>query len=83
MDFEPNHRVATRVVGHNPNLATFTFDEVPEGTLVTHRYEYLHPYASSLLGNMLRFGHVNRYVERNRHAAWARAKEILESETAC
>lgn len=82
VDFEPNHRVTTRVVAHSRNLATFTFEEVPGGTLVTHRYEHLHPYASSLLGNRLRGRSVDRYLEKTRQAAWARAKEILESETA-
>lgn len=79
VDFEPTHRVTTRVVGHSPNLTTFTFDEVQGGTLVSHRFEHLHPYVSSLLGNRLRAGPVNRYMEKNRQAAWARAKEILES----
>ncbi|HEV2217085.1 MAG TPA: SRPBCC family protein [Candidatus Dormibacteraeota bacterium] len=83
VDFEPTHRLTTQVVAHSPNLATFTFDEVPGGTLVTHRYEHLHPYASSLMGNRLRGSAVDRYLEKIRQAAWARAKEILESEPAC
>lgn len=80
--YEPNQRLATRVhTGSLPNLATFTFDELPGGTRVTHRFDVIHSYASGLLGSMLIAGPTDRLMKANRERAWQRAKEILENET--
>ena len=82
LTYEPNRRLTTRVItALNPNLDTFTFDEVPGGTRVIHRLDYLHDYSSGLLGALLRAGRTNALMKLNRERAWLRAKEILENET--
>ena len=80
VDYEPNHRFTTRVAsGLHYNFDVVTFEEVPNGTLVTHRFEFLHSYSTAVMGATVIFGgSSNRIMKTNRIAAWARAKQILE-----
>ncbi|HEV2217086.1 MAG TPA: SRPBCC family protein [Candidatus Dormibacteraeota bacterium] len=81
--FEPPLRIATRLItGLRPNLAVITFDPTPTGTLLTHSFTMEFSYCTGLLGGMLLGGKGPRVSKATRAVAWARAKEILESETA-
>jgi hypothetical protein len=80
VDFEPNRRLTSRVSsGRRRNLDTITFEEVGSATRVTHRFDYVHSYGGALYGMRLRNRATDRYMKANRDAAWARAKQILES----
>jgi uncharacterized protein YndB with AHSA1/START domain len=80
VDFEPNRRLVSRVSsGRRPNLDTITFEEVASGTRVTHRLEYLRSYGAALYGMHLRNRATDWFMKANREAAWARAKQVLES----
>ena len=82
VDFEPNHRLISRTSsGLNSNLDVKTFDAVPNGTLVTHRFDFVHSYPSAVIGTTLLFGpNADRVQRANRADSWARAKQILESD---
>ena len=81
--YDPNRELAIRVSsGLDPNLATFTFEEDPAGTRVTHRFEHLQSYSSGFMGVIVTAGPTRRVMRLNREKAWQRAKQILESGTA-
>ena len=81
--YDPNRELAIRVSsGLDPNLATFTFEEDPAGTRVTHRFEHLQSYSSGFMGVIVTAGPTRRVMRLNREKAWQRAKQILESDTA-
>ncbi len=82
VDYEPNHRFTARVAsGMHYNFDVVTFEEVSSGTLVTHRFEFLHSYSTAVMGATVLFGgSSNRVMKTNRAAAWTRAKQILEAD---
>jgi hypothetical protein len=81
VDYEPNHCVTSRISSvPDFNFDVKTFDEVASGTLVTHRFEFVHPYSTAVTAGLVLFGSAtNRLLRTNRTTSWARAKEILES----
>jgi hypothetical protein len=81
VDFKPDHRFTARVAsGMHYNFDVWTFDPISDGTLVTHKFDFLHSYATAVLAATLIFGpSSNRLLRASRVAAWARAKQILES----
>lgn len=82
VDFEPDHRFTARVAsGIHYNFDVLTFDPISDGTLVTHTFDFLYSYAAAVLATTVIFGRSsNRRLRTNRLAAWARAKQILESD---
>jgi polyketide cyclase/dehydrase/lipid transport protein len=82
VDYEPNHRVTSRTSSvPDFNFDVKTFDEVSSRTLVTHRFDFVHPYSTAVTAGLVIYGRTtNRLLRTNRDEAWARAKEILESD---
>ena len=80
VDYMPSHRlVSTMATGLHGNHAEVTFDPIPNGTLVTHRFQFVYSYATAVTGVTVMFGRSGeREVKANRAAAWTRAKQILE-----
>jgi carbon monoxide dehydrogenase subunit G len=80
VDYEPNHRLTTRVTtGLHPNLAELTFEPVEGGTRVAHRFEFERGISSALMGGWMRQPATDRIVLARRRAGEARIKQILES----
>ncbi len=79
LEFDPDRRLVSSVIsGRRPNRDVMTFEEVPGGTRLTHRFEFVHSYPHALIGVRLRHRDMNRRLKANRIATWNRAKEILE-----
>jgi uncharacterized protein YndB with AHSA1/START domain len=80
VDYVPSHRFATTVAtGIHRNFAEVTFDPIPNGTLVTHRFQMVYSYATAVTGVIVMFGGSGeRELRANRADAWTRAKQILE-----
>jgi hypothetical protein len=78
IDYEPNSRVTSRVMTWTPNLEVVTFEPVPGGTLLQHRFESETAYSSALLGLVILRGLADRRILAMRNAAWAKLKQILE-----
>jgi len=82
VEFEPNHRLAITVIsGLAPNTGTYTLEPITGGTRVTYRYDHVLSFPSCLLGSRLFGVRADRFMKATRLAAWARAKEILETGT--
>lgn len=81
-DYEPNTRYASSLVSStHPNAGIATFEPIPGGTRVTFRFESELSHASALVGAGLTRWFLRRRLIERRGVMWARAKQILESET--
>jgi hypothetical protein len=80
VDFQPNTRVTSRVVsGSRPNLEVLTFEPVPGGTQLNHRFNTELTYTQAVLGGSLFRWRLRRQLQARRRAGWAKLKQILES----
>ncbi len=84
VDYEPNLCVTSRTSSvPDFNFDVKTFDEVAGGTVVTHRFEFVHPYSTAVTAGLVLFGSAtDRLFRTNRATAWTRVKEILENDGA-
>lgn len=82
--FEPDRRLAiTTSSGLAPNIGTYTMEPIPGGTRMTYRYDHVLSFSRCVLGSAIWGGPgATRIVTANRLDAWARAKELLESDRA-
>lgn len=81
LEFEPNRKLVSTVTsGRQDNRDETTFEEVPGGTRVTQRFEYLFSYSGAVLGARLRNRELDRRLQAKRVVHWNRAKEILEGQ---
>jgi uncharacterized protein YndB with AHSA1/START domain len=79
-DFEPNRRFTSRVLDSpTPSFDEFTFEPVPGGTRVTHRYDFEHPFANAVLGAWFVQAVLDRQIVALRRAGEVRLKQILEN----
>ena len=79
IDFEPNRRFTSQSLIASPNFDEMGFEAVGDGTRVTHRLDFEHSFASSVLGGMFTNASVNRQILASRSAGEVRVKQILES----
>ncbi|HET6310886.1 MAG TPA: SRPBCC family protein [Candidatus Nitrosotalea sp.] len=80
VDYEPYHRLTTRVAATSrPNLDEYIFERVENGTRVTHRFDFELSLASAVMGGQLWQLAARRLVKTRRHAGEVRLKQILES----
>jgi hypothetical protein len=81
IEYEPNRRLTSRVNGLHANFGVVTFEPVPNGTRVIHHFEFVSSYSDAVGGSILLFGPSSKRDRITRRtAAWARAKEIMESD---
>ena len=81
VDYEPNTRVTSRVNSSvRPNLEVITFELVPGGTQLTHRYSSEVTYTNAVLGGSLFRWRLRRRLLGQRRVAWAKLKQILEDD---
>lgn len=81
VDYQPPKKIASRVVtGLRPNVDVLQFDAAPEGTQVRHVSDVELPYASAVIGQGLIRPLMTARVKSRRKAAWARLKQLLESQ---
>jgi uncharacterized protein YndB with AHSA1/START domain len=81
VDYEPNHRVTSRI----PNVTAQSFDEItfdptPDGTQVTHRWDFESSYPMAVSGSRLLEPLVRRQILKSRRAGVIRIKQVLEAE---
>jgi carbon monoxide dehydrogenase subunit G len=81
VDYEPNIRVTSRVNSSSrPNLEVITFEQVPGGTLLTHRFNSEVIYTQAVLGGSLFRWRLRRRIVARRQVGWAKLKQILEGD---
>lgn len=80
VDYEPNTRMASRIVDTlRPNFDLLTFEPVQGGTLVKHRFDSELPYNTALLGSSAFRWFLKRRILAVRMQGWATVKQILET----
>jgi carbon monoxide dehydrogenase subunit G len=79
VDYEPNTRVTSRVNSSaRPNFEVITFELVPGGTQLTHRFNSEVGYTQAVLGSSLFRWRLKRRMVARRQVGWAKLKQILE-----
>ncbi len=80
VDFEPNRRFSSHVTdGPKPDFDEVTFESVGDGTRVTVRFDFEHPFSNAVLGARLLQAAQDRQTVALRRAGEVRIKQILES----
>lgn len=79
VEYEPNSRIKSRVIGRTPNLEVVTFEPAPGGTLLKHRFESEINYNSALFGTVFLRDAQRQRILKMRNEGWAKLKQILES----
>jgi uncharacterized protein YndB with AHSA1/START domain len=80
VDYEPYHRLTTRVAATSrPNLDEYIFEPVENGTRVTHRFDFELSLASAVMGGRLWQLGARRLIKTRRNAGELRLQQILES----
>jgi hypothetical protein len=79
-EYEPSRRMTYRLLDRDrPHLATYTFEPVDGGTLLTYRFDYEHSMTSAVLGAWFRQPRVRRRIEARRQRDRIRLAQILEN----
>jgi hypothetical protein len=82
VDYEWASRLTDRVAnGRRSNLETLTFESVQRATRLSHMFESEVSYGSAVTGRALARWTMTAPMRRMRQAAWARLKEVLETQT--
>jgi uncharacterized protein YndB with AHSA1/START domain len=80
VDFEPNRRFSSHVTdAPKPDFDEVTFEPVGDGTRVTVRFDFEHPFTNAVLGARLLQAAQDRQIVALRRAGEVRIKQILES----
>jgi uncharacterized membrane protein len=79
VDYEPNRRYSTTALSGMKNLEVVTFESMGEGTRVSRRFVVELQLWMALIGVALFKSVIARDTAANQQAAWARAKQLLES----
>src|SRR5260370_20884435 len=79
IEYEPNSRMKSRVIGKTPNLEVVTFEPAPGGTLLQHRFESEINYNSALFGTVF-LRHLQRHrIRKMPNEASVKLEKLLES----
>lgn len=80
VDYEWASKLTDRVVGgRRPNLEVLTFEAVGRATRLGHEFGSEISYSAAITGQTLRQWQTTARMRRQRQAAWARLKQVLES----
>jgi carbon monoxide dehydrogenase subunit G len=81
VDYEPPYRVTSRVSGAlRQNVGVLTLDAVPQGTRLRYSFESEITYSNALLFQGLMRWFMTLDMRAQRNAAWARLKQLLETQ---
>jgi hypothetical protein len=81
VDYEPPYRVTSRVANAlRQNVGVLTFEAVPEGTRLRYSFRSEITYSGALLLQGLMRWLMTLDMRSRRNAAWARLKQLLESQ---
>jgi len=81
VDYEPPNRFSSRTVTTlRPNSEVLTFESVPNGTRLVHRFDSEISYSNAVMNQGLMKPLMVLDLRQRRSAVWARLKQELESE---
>jgi uncharacterized protein YndB with AHSA1/START domain len=81
VEYEWASRLTDRVAGaHRANVEVLTFEPVDRATRLEHQFISEVSYAAAIIGQVLYRWNTTGQMRRQRQAAWARLKQVLEGQ---